>query len=64
MVDILKVWNLVACLKGLDKEEEAVWSGSSLFAIHARILLFPAVITAILFEKKKSKVFEILEHLP
>ena len=35
----------------------------SLFAIPTRILLIPALIITILFEKKKIKVFKILEHL-
>ena len=69
LVDFLKVQTLVACEKGIDKQrrpksEEAVWWRSSLCAILTRILLISAMMTTILFEKKKSKVFEILEHLP
>ena len=44
--------------------EEAVWSGSSLFAVLIHILLFPALIAIISLENRKRKVFEILEHLP
>ena len=38
--------------------EDAVWSGSFLFAILTSILM-----TNIIFENGKGKVFEILEHL-
>ena len=42
--------------------EEAVWSGSSLFAILTPTLLIPALKTNILFENRKWKVFKTLEH--
>ena len=42
-------------------EEEAVWSGSPLFAILTSILRIPALKTKILFENKKRKVFKTLE---
>ena len=44
------------------ESEETVWSGSSLFAILTHIVLLPALITGILFESRKTKVFEILVH--
>ena len=43
--------------------EEAVWSGSSMFAILTSILWIPAPITHIFFENRQWIVFEILEHL-
>ena len=71
-VNVLKFRTLVAYLKGLTNKadpdqtasEEAVWSGSSLFAILTSILWIPVQITNILFEKRKRKVLEILEQLP
>ena len=44
--------------------EEAVWSGSSLFAILTSMLFIPALITNNLFENRKRKVLEILDYLP
>ena len=41
---------------------EAVWSGPSMFAILTSILWISALITNILFENRKGKVFEILEY--
>ena len=38
--------------------------GSSLFAILTSIWLISALKTNTLFENRKRKVFEILEHLP
>ena len=56
-----------ACTKSVDPVqtayEEAVWSGSSLFAIQTSILELPALVTNILFANRKRKVFKILEHL-
>ena len=43
--------------------KEAVWSGSSLFTIVTSILLIPSLKTKTVFEKRKRKVFEILEPL-
>ena len=61
-VDVLKFQTLIAWHKGLGKSadpdqaasEEAVWSGSSLFAILTSILLITALITAL----------KMLEYLP
>ena len=70
---MVNVQALVDCLKGLDKNsadqdqtasEEAVWSGSSLFAILTSILPNPALISNKLFLKRIRKVFKILEILP
>ena len=47
-----------------DQTASAVWSGSSLFDILTSSLWFPALKTNILFENRKRKEFEILEHLP
>ena len=47
----------------LTASEEAVWSKSSLFAVLTSILWTPALIHNILFENRKRKVFEILDHL-
>ena len=47
-----------------DASEEAVWSGSSLIAVLTSILWVPALVIHILFEDRKGKLFEILEHLP
>ena len=44
--------------------EEAVWSGSSLFAILTSFLRIPALKTNILFENNRRKVLVILEYLP
>ena len=44
--------------------EEAVVSGSSLFAILTSILITSALKTKNLIENRKRKVIEILEHLP
>ena len=44
--------------------DEAVWSGSFLFAILTSILWILALKTYILFQNRKRKVFEVLEHLP
>ena len=69
MVNTLKFRTLFACPKtnradpDQTASEEAVWSGSSLFAILTSILWISALITNILFVKRKWKVFEILEHL-
>ena len=66
--NVLKFLTLVASQKGLDKQcrprSEAVWSGSSLFAILTSILWIPALITSNFFEHRNKKVFKILEHLP
>ena len=43
--------------------DEAVWSGSSMFAILTSILWVPSLKTNILFQNRKREVFEILEHL-
>ena len=43
---------------------EAVWSGSSLFAILTSTLWISAPITNILVENRKRKPLKILEHLP
>ena len=42
---------------------EAVWSESTLFAFLTSFLWVPAIITNILFEGRKRKVFENLEYL-
>ena len=71
-VNVHKFWTLITCQKGLDKQfrprsdcsEKAVWSGSSLFAFQKSILWIQTMITNILFENPKRKVFQILEHLP
>ena len=44
--------------------EEAVWSGSSLFAILISFLRITALISCISFENRQRKVFKILEHFP
>ena len=43
--------------------EEAVWSGSSLFAILTSIFWIPVQVTHIVYEDRKGSD-EILEHLP
>ena len=65
MVNVLKVPKLVAFQKCLDKQHRprSVWSGSFLFAILTSILEIPAIKTNILFENRKRKVSENLEHL-
>ena len=70
MVNVLK-FRTLACQKAKTNiadpdqtaSEEAVWSGSSLFAIQTSILWLPALETIILFENRKRKLFRILEHL-
>ena len=57
MTRILFLWNLSGC------KQEAVWSGSSLFPIPTSILGLPALMTHILVENLKRKLFEIFEHL-
>ena len=72
---VLKFLTLVVCQKGLDKQwrprlhyfwasSEAVWWGFSLFVIQTSILRISDLVTYTLFEIRKRKVFEILEHLP
>ena len=64
MVNVLKLWTLVAAKKvytnSADPDqtasEEADWSGSSLFAILTSILWIPAMKTYILFENRKRRV--------
>ena len=71
-MDALKFQTLVVCKKALANSadadqtasEEAVWSGSSLFAILKSILWISALITNILLRKEDKNFFEILEHLP
>ena len=62
-VNVLNFQTVVACQKGLDKQCRPR-SGSSLFAILISLLRIPALNTNILFENRKRKVLEILEHLP
>ena len=42
---------------------EAVWSGSSQFAIWIDILWIQTLIIKILFKNRKKKLFEIFDHL-
>ena len=61
----MQLRNQDKCLKGLDKQgttrEEAVWSGSFLFAILTSILWIPALKTNYLFENRRRKLFQILD---
>ena len=71
MVNVLKFRTLVACQKvetnSADPDqtasEEAVGSGSSLFAILTSILRIPVFIN-ILFEYRTRKMSRIFEHVP
>ena len=56
-VNVLNFQTLIACQKGLDKSTDPE------FAILTSILWLATMITNILFEIRKSKVFKILENL-
>ena len=64
MVYVLKFRTIDTCQKSLDKQidpvqmasEEAVWSGSSLFAILSILTSILSLITNIFFENKNRKV--------
>ena len=65
MVDVLNLKHNLPAKKARTNcadPEEAVWSESSLFAILTSSLWIPVMISIILFESRKRKVFEILGH--
>ena len=64
MVNVLKFQTVVACHESLEKEGRPRSDCSSLFAILTSIFRVPGLITNILFENRKTKAFEISEHLP
>ena len=65
-VNVLKVWKLVACQKGQEKQWDtaAVRLGSSLFAILTSISWISAQKINNLFKNRYRLVFEILEQSP
>ena len=66
-----KFWTLIACQKILDKQSrprsDCFWRSSlikvSLLAILTSILWIQTLISKVLFENRKRKVFKILEYL-